>query len=168
METVRAAKAFIEEELAKYETWDEWQVSACRDLIRDPSSYGRVRSLGVGIETLHGFHFVFRLDLGCHARNKVILKKGAFMKTGIMSLVIGFLFFTPAVAWDGYDYENGGYVEIEKGNLVRSGQSIEVFDYNTGAYHDVSVESINRLGGSVEVEVFDYNTMGYRTFEMNN
>ena len=45
-------------------------------------------------------------------------------------------------AWDGYDWDSGSDVEIGKGNLVRPGESIEVFDYGTGAYHDVEVQSI--------------------------
>ena len=55
METVKAAKSFIEAELAKYGTWEEWQVSACRDLIHDPSNFGQLRQRGVGIETIHAF-----------------------------------------------------------------------------------------------------------------
>ncbi|HBR21734.1 MAG TPA: hypothetical protein DD713_04095 [Nitrospiraceae bacterium] len=69
-------------------------------------------------------------------------------------------------AWDGYDYEKGSYIEIGKGNLVRSGKDIEIYDYGTGEYKDVEVESIKRYGSSVEVEVYDYSTGEYRTFEM--
>lgn len=69
-------------------------------------------------------------------------------------------------AWDGYDYEKGSYIEIGKSNLVRSGKDIEIYDYGTGEYKDVEVESIKRYGSSVEVEVYDYSTGEYRTFEM--
>lgn len=71
-------------------------------------------------------------------------------------------------AWDGYDYSNGTFVEIESGNLVRSGNEIEVFDYSTGQYHDVTVDSIERYGSTVEVEVYDYSTGEYRTLEMDD
>jgi len=78
------------------------------------------------------------------------------------------LLFIPilASAWDGYDYESGNYIEIDKGNLVRSERDIEIYDYEAGEYKDVEVESIHRYGGSVEIEVYDGDAGEYRTFEM--
>lgn len=78
-----------------------------------------------------------------------------------------FLISAPAFAWDGYDYEAGNYVEIDKGNLVREGETVEVYDYNTGNYHDVEVQSIDDGYGSVELEVYDYDSGEYRTLEMD-
>jgi len=72
------------------------------------------------------------------------------------------------LAWDGYDYDSGSYIEIEKGNLVRTGRDIEIYDYGDGSYHDVAVEDINRYGSSVEVEAYDYETGEYRTFDMED
>lgn len=69
----------------------------------------------------------------------------------------------PVFAWDGYDDERGSYIEIEKGNLVRSGHDIEVYDYGTGQYKEYEVQSVN----SHEVEVYDYDTGEYRTFDMD-
>lgn len=66
------------------------------------------------------------------------------------------------------DYESGSDVEIERGNLVRSGSDIEFYDYGTGSYHSGTVDSINRFGGSVEVEVYDHDTGEYRTLEMDD
>lgn len=72
-------------------------------------------------------------------------------------------------AWDGFDWEKGGYVEIEKNNLVRSGKDIEIYDYNDGKYKDVEVLSINRMyGGKVELEVYDYEDGKERTLEMDS
>ncbi|MGO8627711.1 DUF5334 family protein [Rhizobium ruizarguesonis] len=73
-----------------------------------------------------------------------------------------------ASAWDGVDSDSGGAVEIGKGNLVRSGQTIEVYDHEAGEYRDVDVQSIQRSGSSVEVEVYDNESGEYRTFEMDN
>lgn len=70
-------------------------------------------------------------------------------------------------AWDGYDYDQGSYVEIEKGNLVRQGREIEFYDYGSGEYRYGDVESINSYGSSVEVEIYDQETGEYRTFEMD-
>ena len=71
-----------------------------------------------------------------------------------------------AMAWSGYDYENGTYVEIEKGNLVRQGRDIEIYDYRSG-YREVEVESIRRSGSRVEIEVKDQETGEMRTLEMD-
>lgn len=83
-------------------------------------------------------------------------------------IVLFLLALTPltVMAWDGYDYDRGSYVEIEKGNLVRPGQDIEIYDYGSGEYRDVEVESITGSGSGAEVEVYDYSTGEYRTLEM--
>lgn len=78
------------------------------------------------------------------------------------------LFTSPIYAWDGTDAETGELVEIERGNLVRQGRDIEVFDHGAGEYRDVTVESIRRYGSTVEVEVYDNDSGEYRTFEMED
>ncbi len=86
-----------------------------------------------------------------------------------MKVIVAFLALTLstiACAWDGYDYESGSNVEIDKGNLVRPGQDIEVYDYDTGDYRDVEVQSIRGSGSGTEVEVYDYDTGEYRTLDM--
>lgn len=69
----------------------------------------------------------------------------------------------PCFSWDGYDYDRGDYIEIERGNLVRVGNDIEIYDYSTGTYKDVEVQSIS----NGEIEVYDYDTDEYRTFDMD-
>ncbi|MCQ1839222.1 DUF5334 family protein [Neorhizobium galegae] len=73
-----------------------------------------------------------------------------------------------ALAWDGVDSSTGGNVEIGKGNLVRSGSSIEVYDHNAGGYRNVDVQSIRRYGSTVKVEVYDNDSGEYRTFDMDS
>ncbi|MCD6673794.1 MAG: DUF5334 domain-containing protein [Burkholderiaceae bacterium] len=73
-----------------------------------------------------------------------------------------------ASSWSGYDWEKGAHVEIEKGQLVRSGRSIEIYDYDAGDYKEVEVESIRRRGNKVEVEVFDSESGEYRSLEMDD
>ena len=94
-------------------------------------------------------------------RRRFSTKKIIILLTFSLLLMPMFIF-----AWDGYDYEKGSYIEIGKGNLVRSGKDIEIYDYGTGEYKDVEVESIERSGNSVEVKVYDSSTGEYRTFEM--
>lgn len=74
----------------------------------------------------------------------------------------------PALAWDGSDTETSGAVEIESGNLVRQGETIDFYDHEAGEYRTGDVQSISRYGSSVEVEVYDNESGEYRTFEMDD
>lgn len=69
----------------------------------------------------------------------------------------------PALSWGGFDYGSGEYIEIEEGNHVRPGETIEIYDYGTGNYTLVDVEAVN----GNEVEVFDPSSAENRTFEMD-
>ena len=79
----------------------------------------------------------------------------------VFSIILSFANLSHS--WDGYDYDSGSYIEIDKGNLVRPSRDIEIYDYSSGEYKDVEVQSIT---GS-EVEVYDYDSGEYRTFEMD-
>jgi hypothetical protein len=70
--------------------------------------------------------------------------KGEKVMKQLSFAIVIMLFASPALAWDGYDYESGNYVEIEKGNLVRPGEEIEYYDYGTGEYRygDVGVHFV--------------------------
>ncbi len=83
-------------------------------------------------------------------------------------LIFTFLIFLSSIvfAWEGYDPLNNAAVAIEKGNLVREGEAIEILDYSTGQYHSVDVESVRQIGGTTEVEVFDYNIGDFRILDM--
>jgi|TARA_B110000971_G_C19560775_1_gene298647 hypothetical protein len=72
-----------------------------------------------------------------------------------------------SIAWDGFDWDSGSYVEIEGGNLVREGEQIEIYDWATGEYKDVEVQSISGSGSGTEVEVYDWDTGEYRTLDMD-
>lgn len=87
----------------------------------------------------------------------------------LLALVMGIALSTvpsKIAAWEGYDYESSSHIEIEKGNLVRPGRNIEVYEYGEG-YKNFEVQHINRHGPNVEIEVYDYETGGYRIFEMD-
>lgn len=87
------------------------------------------------------------------------------MKVIIALVALGFA--GPATCWDGFDYEKGSMVEIGKGNLVRPGRDIEIYDYDDGEYKDVEVQSIRRSGSGVAVEVYDRESGEYRTLDMD-
>lgn len=84
----------------------------------------------------------------------------------LLLILIVFLYTFSAFAWNGYDSENSANVEIGYNNLVRPGETIEVYDSDRG-YIDVDVENVNSYGGSTEVEVYDSDTGEYRIFEMD-
>jgi hypothetical protein len=89
-------------------------------------------------------------------------------KIFIIAVLAILLFCDPSfAAWEGYDYKRGEYIEIDKGNLVRPGRDIEIYNQRTGEYRDVEVDNIRRTGSRVEIEVYDHNTNEYRTFEMD-
>lgn len=69
------------------------------------------------------------------------------------------------LAWDGVDTQTGESVEIGKGNLVRRGEDIEIYNYGSGEYRDMSVESIERSGSDVEIELYDNQTGETHTYE---
>ena len=84
-----------------------------------------------------------------------------------LATAIFFLIPNLLLAWSGYDYSTGSYIEIESGNLVRTGNEIEYYDYSTGSYHYGTVENISSSGGSVELEIYDYQSGEYRYFDMD-
>ncbi|MEK1925054.1 MAG: DUF5334 family protein [Rhizobium giardinii] len=88
------------------------------------------------------------------------------MKRLLLSIVAFAGLSSSALAWDGYDWESRSYVEIEKGNLVREGNNIEIYDWDSGEYRDVTVEDMQSTGSGTELEVYDYESGDYRTFDM--
>ncbi|WP_460883876.1 DUF5334 family protein [Pseudaeromonas pectinilytica] len=87
----------------------------------------------------------------------------------LVTLIAVGLFSIPiaSLAWDGYDYESGNYIEIEKDNLVREGEEIEYYDYASGEYRYGEVQDIQNSGSGAEVEVYDYESGEYRNFDMD-
>lgn len=73
----------------------------------------------------------------------------------------------PATAWDGTNTNTGSSVEIESGQLVRSGETVEVYDSSAG-YKSYDVDSINRYGSTVEIEATDSDTGESTTLEMDD
>lgn len=83
------------------------------------------------------------------------------------SLLILLIVPMVSLAWDGYDYDSGSYIEIDKGNAVKPGHEIEYYDYNAGEYKYGEVESVRSRGRNVEVEIIDYDSGDSRTFDMD-
>ncbi len=71
-------------------------------------------------------------------------------------------------AWEGYDRDQGTYIEIEKGTLVRENLDIEFYDYYEADYVQGYIESFIEYEWHIELRVYDYKQDKYRTFEMSN
>jgi hypothetical protein len=85
-----------------------------------------------------------------------------------LSILAALMLFAPiAVAWDGYDYDTGQYIEIEDEEGLIEGRDIEFYDHRDRKYHEGSIVSITR-NGSIEVEIYDYDTKKYRTFVLDS
>lgn len=69
--------------------------------------------------------------------------------------------------WSGYDWNNGSFIEIEKGELVKEGEDIEIFDYGEGEYKNIEVDSMDKYGNHIEIEGEDIETGEIRTFDMD-
>lgn len=83
-------------------------------------------------------------------------------------MLVMMLFSGAALAWEGFDYTSGSSIQIDAGNLVRNGETIEYFDYGTGNYHVAQVQSVSRTGVIVELQVYDETTEQYRSFQMHD
>ncbi len=86
----------------------------------------------------------------------------------LLAMVMVIFWGGVAHAWSGYDQERGADVEIDKGNLVRPGETIEIYDYSDGQYKDVDVEDVRATRYGVEVEVYDGDAGEYRVLEMED
>ena len=87
-----------------------------------------------------------------------------WVAVGIWIVLLAVVFMACNVyAWSGYDYDKGEYIDIESGNLVRSGQEIEVYHWDSGDYTYEDVESVS----SGTVETYDWNTGEYKTYDMD-
>ena len=87
------------------------------------------------------------------------MRKIIFLLAALMALP------ATGMAWDGYDWDRGSYVEIDKGNLVRTGNEIEIYDWGEGQYKDVEILGNYDNGNSVDIEVMDGDEN--RTFDMD-
>lgn len=77
------------------------------------------------------------------------------MRTFVLMIAVLCGSSVAANAWDGVDTSTGNQVEIESGELVRSGRTIEFYDWGSGAYRTGDVDDIRRSGSTVEIDIID-------------
>ncbi len=98
-------------------------------------------------------------------KNNTTISK-TILKASILPAML-FLLVPYALAWEGTEIETNTPIAIESGNLVRTGEDIEVYNEETGEYKYVEVESVTESFGTVNVETYDYQTGEYKNLEMS-
>lgn len=86
----------------------------------------------------------------------------------LTGLLTACLISVSAIAWEGTELESGNDIEIEQGNLVRTGETIEYYNNDDGEYKSVTIDNINRYGDTVEIEATDDYTGEAVTLEMED
>ena len=66
---------------------------------------------------------------------------------------------------EGYDWDTSNYVEIDA-TSISEGDTVTMYDYDTGDNHDVDIQSVDSYGLTVEAEVYDNTTGEYRTIDL--
>ena len=83
------------------------------------------------------------------------------------ALILATALISPvALAADLYDWQENSYKEITGGQTIQKGETIETYDWSTGQYEDIEVDSVKQRGGGVEVESYNWETGEYTTYEL--
>ena len=85
-----------------------------------------------------------------------------------MKLLLALIILVPisASAWDGRLRGSGEYVEIDSGNMVREGETIEYYNRDTVETREAEVESVTDGVGVTVVELTDKESGETRVLEM--
>jgi hypothetical protein len=89
----------------------------------------------------------------------------------LKNIIVAFCFFLNignSFAWTGYDYFNGSEIEINSGNLVREGETIKFYDWDSEEDRNAEVRSVDYLFNSTRLEIYDYIEQKVRIFDMDN
>ncbi len=67
---------------------------------------------------------------------------------------------------EGYDYyKTSNYVEFNS-ECFSSGDDLDMYDYQTGNYHAIEVQSVQCNGSGCEIEFYDYEFSEYRYVDL--
>jgi len=92
-----------------------------------------------------------------------------FLKNIIAVLALySVLNISDCFAWTGYDNFDGSEIEISSGNLVREGEAIKFYDWNSEEDRNAEVMSVDYLFGITRVEIYDFVAQKVRIFDMDN
>lgn len=79
-----------------------------------------------------------------------------------------FLNINPALAWNGYDYDNKTSIEIGPGNLVREGSMIQFYDSKKDNYVTAKILFMDSVAGGTRIQLEDLDSKKERTFIMES
>lgn len=96
----------------------------------------------------------------------MVFSRNKFILTFVIMIFVVFFAVKNSFAWDGYDYENNAAVEIGTGNLVREGEVITFFDWETEEEHRAEVKSVESAFNGTRLEVYDLNEEKDRVLNM--
>lgn len=88
------------------------------------------------------------------------------MKTLISSILVAISLMVPVttLAWDGYDYDTGSYIDVETYDHQGRGEGeVEYYDYDTGEYKSGYMD-VEPGGGAT---IYDYDTGETRDVDMD-
>lgn len=87
-----------------------------------------------------------------------------FMKIVISIISLNFLFFSYSYAWDGYDWTNNSYIDVESYDHGGTGEGdVEYYDYGSGEYKEGYMDLDSGGSGTI----YDYDTGEYYDIEMD-
>ena len=86
------------------------------------------------------------------------------MKKFVILFLLSVLFPSISLAWEGYDWESGSYIDIETYDHRGQGEGeVEYYDYGTGEYKSGYLD-MHRGGTGT---LYDYETGEYRELDMD-
>jgi hypothetical protein len=86
----------------------------------------------------------------------------------ISSCATFFSNITQSKAWSGYDYDNKTEIEIETGNLVREGLTIQFYNSKDDKYHAGKVMYMESVAGGTRIQIEDLDMKKERIFIMQD
>jgi hypothetical protein len=94
--------------------------------------------------------------------------KSFFKKTILVFLFIFSFKASHCLAWTGYDNLDGSEIEIGSGSLVREGEQIKFYDWQSQEDRSAEVIDVEYLFNRTRLEIYDYVTQKNRIFEMGD
>ncbi|MBD9414650.1 DUF5334 family protein [Pseudomonas sp. PDM16] len=74
----------------------------------------------------------------------------------------------PVSAWQGQDLKTGANIDVDRGAVIRNGESIKFYDYGAGEYRTGRITGISFRKGVMDVEIHDEKSDQSRTLVMEN
>ncbi len=84
----------------------------------------------------------------------------------MLFLLLTFTSFIDCFAWNGFERSTGAEIEIGSGNLVKEGEVIKFYDWESEEEKRAEVVSIEYSLASTRLEIYELMTRKNRVFDM--